>query len=738
MAETVLSSLIRSFLDALQKSILPGVWSKGVSMARSGMVELEKFSDEEIILRVRNSDRPVSAKVQLWPSDEDHFCDCNDKADPCSHVAAGVAALKTGSLQIETKAEGSSTSLHGQSPEPSLFRLRYLLIRRQQADGSVSLGFERRLGDQLFLDSLVATVGGTDSGRILGPKISATQEDFRIDSALSGFLARSRTQEVFERSQSDSKFWEALFPALRELSSLELDGTPVSIGSPTVGFHFKLQDEGSGFRLKVVPDSEDSEIFSNALIRQGAVIRRQERSSIQAKHRELLRESGTFYSFRQSAELVLDILPALEKAFVVEVQTSRLAQLTQGRARAEIDFEVQGDLTLEVRARISSEAEKPGLMPGQKPALSPGQKPALSPQHHPETLPDRAAEAQLARLLQSTLFLKPGHPAKFVGHDALAFVKRARDLAAQHSGEVFLFGPGLDHFTVHAPLKFQFQGHWSGEVASSFQAEFRTGERVASPDAVLRAWSEGSSLVPLLGGGFAPLPTEALERAGAILQRLFRLKEHHQGQLPKYASVEIRALERESLTPSDRWKDLPDVLTAIPRASLPQDLTAELREYQKRGVDWLTFCRDTGIGALLADDMGLGKTLQSLCVVRGRTLIIAPASVLQSWSDQAKRFRPSLRVQLFSGSGRKLDPTADLTITSYGLLRSDSLLLDQEWDGIILDEAQTIKNPDSQVARAAHSLRARYRIALSGTPIENRLQDLWSQMEFLNPGLFGS
>src|SRR6185369_3693275 len=164
---------------------------------------------------------------------------------------------------------------------------------------------------------------------------------------------------------------------------------------------------------------------------------------------------------------------------------------------------------------------------------------------------------------------------------------------------------------------------------------------------------------------------------------------------------------------------------SLPEVVLPKDLTANLRVYQKVGVDWLCFLRDAGLGAVLADDMGLGKTLQTLCAVSGRTLIVCPKSVLHNWEAEAKRFRPGLKLAIYQGPRRELDKNADLTITTYAILRLDAERLAAEtWDTVVLDEAQAIKNPDSQVSRAAYSLKANFPVALSGTPLENRLEEL--------------
>ncbi|TFH28889.1 MAG: DEAD/DEAH box helicase, partial [Myxococcales bacterium] len=163
----------------------------------------------------------------------------------------------------------------------------------------------------------------------------------------------------------------------------------------------------------------------------------------------------------------------------------------------------------------------------------------------------------------------------------------------------------------------------------------------------------------------------------------------------------------------------------------------ELRAYQGAGASWLARLRDAGLGAVLADDMGLGKTVQALAVFKGRTLVVCPRSVIFNWIHEIERFRPDLGVLLYHGPDRALRP-ADITLTTYATLRLDAeVLCDVDWDAVVLDEAQAIKNPDIQVARAAYELQAKFRLSLSGTPIENRLDELWSQMHFVNRGLLG-
>ncbi|HET9518963.1 MAG TPA: DEAD/DEAH box helicase, partial [Actinoplanes sp.] len=183
----------------------------------------------------------------------------------------------------------------------------------------------------------------------------------------------------------------------------------------------------------------------------------------------------------------------------------------------------------------------------------------------------------------------------------------------------------------------------------------------------------------------------------------------------------------------------------------PPGLRGQLRPYQRRGLSWLAFLDRLGLGACLADDMGLGKTIQLLALElharaaadRPPTLLICPLSVLGNWQREAATFAPGIRVQVLHGADRP-DPAAlahgcDLLLTTYATATRDiDALAAVAWDRVVLDEAQHIKNSASAAAGAVRRLPARHRVALTGTPVENRLAELWSILDFLNPGLLGS
>jgi len=194
----------------------------------------------------------------------------------------------------------------------------------------------------------------------------------------------------------------------------------------------------------------------------------------------------------------------------------------------------------------------------------------------------------------------------------------------------------------------------------------------------------------------------------------------------------------------------------------PNGFSGTLRPYQFRGYSWLAFLRQWGIGACLADDMGLGKTVQTLALIQHDleqieeqvdgheapkpVLLVCPTSVISNWKKEASRFTPELSVMVHHGTSRKKEEEFKkeamnhaVVISSYGLLQRDVKFLNGvPWAGVVLDEAQNIKNPETKQAKAARALKADYRIALTGTPVENNVGDLWSIMEFLNPGFLGS
>ncbi|HEY3446890.1 MAG TPA: DEAD/DEAH box helicase [Myxococcales bacterium] len=265
----------------------------------------------------------------------------------------------------------------------------------------------------------------------------------------------------------------------------------------------------------------------------------------------------------------------------------------------------------------------------------------------------------------------------------------------------------------------------------------------------------GRRYVPLSDGTVGELPREIAEYVKTLLEE--------SGAEPKGASVELAPFEAGEierlvgLVPDARVSPESRRFLAalrdfhgIEQVDLPKGLEADLRPYQKTGFDWLLFLHRHGMAGVLADDMGLGKTVQTLALLlslkeeegRRPSLVVCPTSVVPNWRREAERFAPQLKVVTYDGPDRDQKRTsfanADLVLTSYALLRRDAEPLRKtRFRYVVLDEAQHVKNPSSLGARAARSLNTDHRLVLTGTPLENRLSDLWSLFHFLMPGLLG-
>ena len=270
-------------------------------------------------------------------------------------------------------------------------------------------------------------------------------------------------------------------------------------------------------------------------------------------------------------------------------------------------------------------------------------------------------------------------------------------------------------------------------------------------------------LLPLPDGRLLSLPLGSIRPTLRALMELYaggglgvdgekigfsRLDAANLAELEERTGLEVKGGE----TLRALGKQLREAGGTIPQAIIPGTFHGSLREYQARGVDWLQFLRGADLGGILADDMGLGKTVQTLAHLlieqaTGRltkpALIVCPTSLIPNWSMEAEKFAPSLRVLALHGPARKERfrhiKDHDLVLTTYPLLARDhEVLVARDWHAVILDEAQTIKNPNAETTRQALRLKAGQRLCLSGTPLQNHLGELWSLFDFLAPGFLGS
>jgi hypothetical protein len=299
--------------------------------------------------------------------------------------------------------------------------------------------------------------------------------------------------------------------------------------------------------------------------------------------------------------------------------------------------------------------------------------------------------------------------------------------------------PGAAHVSVSSGIDwFELRG------------EVDYGGATASLPELLAAVRRGDSMVVLGDGTFGLLPEEWLGRfaplagLGAKGDGHLRFRRNQAGLLDALLAAQPDVRVDEIFA---RLRDRMRRFQGIQAAPQPAGFVGQLRGYQREGLGWMEFLREFGFGGCLADDMGVGKTAQVLALLetrrtegKGPSLVVAPRSLMFNWREEAARFTPRLSVLEHIGAARNEASIAqhNLVLTTYGTLLRDAPALSQiDFDYVVLDEAQAVKNASTATAKAVRLLRGQHRLALSGTPVENHLGELWSLFEFLNPGMLG-
>jgi superfamily II DNA or RNA helicase len=685
---------VRELFEAVRKACTPQCWSRGVELVRAGAVQQERSADAAILVRVVTRGGIYCPAVTLYPEDADWECSCGARSRGCEHAAAAVIALRRADedgRDVPAPGTVAGRLSYRFTPGPEGLALRRYIVVGEEAH------------------PVETTLSAIAAGRAGGPRFAASQADLAAEMALGTHRRGPVPRAIVER----------LLVALSGCSEVLLDGAPVrTSGSPVVPVATVL-DQGDGFRLVVGPDPSVTAVFANGMALAAGVLRPVDETRLTGRELHELPQ-GKRFGPGDVAELVTEVLPSLRKRVTVVIRTGRLPQGTAIPPRIAFDVSRDGR-SLEVLALLVYGDPPCARVDGGRLVHLGGAVPVR----------DEGRERRLLAKLGRELDLAAGVRSRFDGEAAVVFAERLASWNAPSS-------PDLRYFRRMPPLIPRVE-----TAGARFDVAFEIpgGGGRADAGSVIRAWRDGEPLVPLQDGGFSPLPADWLSRFGDRIADLLAARDGER-RIPRCVLPDLARLcdDLGHPRPPDLGplSALAGAFSGIPETPLPSDLTAPLRPYQRRGVDWLAFLREAGLGALLADDMGLGKTIQALCALRGRTLVVAPTSVLHNWAEELKRFRPALRCDVYHGGSRAIDPSADVTLTTYAILRLDTDALTRvTWDTVVLDEAQAIKNPDSQAARAAFGLEARFRVALTGTPVENRLDELWSQIHFLNRGLLG-
>ncbi len=698
-------------LVRVRKACAATAWSRGVELARAGAVQIQTETARDVELRVATQGGLVAPLVTLFLDEHDWSCECASADDACAHVAAAVIAMQ--------QAAQGGTPVQRVAAPSSGGRIGYRFVSLEDA-----LVLRRVIVLETGDHPLDGTLAAVARGKVKGPKFVATEADLRFEKALgtfsAGIIARTSMTRVFE--------------ALAGAELVTLDGDPVGIGAPACGLLISVRRHPDGRHVaEIARDNDVVKVFRNgAIARAGKLHPIGPHGLSEPEYDELMR--GKWFAPGEVATLVGDLVPRWRRVLPVRFDGADTPKAQVVKPRMHVQSAQDESGALSILATV---------VYGDPPIVRvDGDRLTVLGDHREIPLRNVRLEQQIIQRMRREFGLEPGVRRSFTTAEAIAWQRGHRswdEVAVAGTAHETYVDRGaliarLDNQGGSPELSFTLEGDGASAGTTTGRAEARS---------ILQAWERGDTFVPLIDGGFGRIPVDWLARHGDRVAALLRAREQAaDDELPAWAVGDVAALcaalEQPPPPQWNRWRALFEGFTGLPEPQLPSDLDAELRSYQRDGVAWLSFLRDAGMGGLLADDMGLGKTLQTLCSIRGRTLVVAPTSVIGNWQAEIARFRPQARASVFHGGTRERDATADITLTTYALLRLDrERLVAIDWDTVVLDEAQAIKNPDSQVARAAYELRARFKVALTGTPVENRLEDLWSQMHFASPGLLG-
>lgn len=281
------------------------------------------------------------------------------------------------------------------------------------------------------------------------------------------------------------------------------------------------------------------------------------------------------------------------------------------------------------------------------------------------------------------------------------------------------------------------------EAVFSFDWKIAIGDKTLTAEEFAELEKHAGEVIPWTADEFVYLDPEMMAKIRARLEEPQAV-----GRIEILGAVQTGMVDGVSFRVTEELSAAVEELQRVKEVPLPRGLQATLRPYQKRGYAWLYKNEELGVGSLIADDMGLGKTLQVITLLlklkeAGKTtlphLVVVPTSLLSNWCREIEKFAPALSVNLYHGANRVLDREADIVLTTYGTARMDiGALSAHQWHLLIIDEAQAAKQSSSLIARALRRVKASSTIAMTGTPVENRLSEMWSIFDLVEPGLLGS
>jgi len=687
------------FLMNIRESMTAKQWSDAVYIVRQGLVSFVNQSKDEVSSHVSDPCRAIGYQVKLWIEEEDWLCDCGGQ-DPCRHIAAAAIALKKIGQQVDLSQN------HDYHKD-----IAYVFKPRNH-----QLELTRMLYKEGVFSPLPASVLRLSAGNHKDIGIRITKEDTTIDY----MLHRAQPKGQLKQHQMPE-----LFKLLEEKHEVFFETKRLQISPEPITPEYYLLSSKKGFYFHQTFSLHPIDYYKNGLAIHDNRLYVLQKPTLLKEEEQILKQN--FISLDEKRWLVSSWLPQLQEKLTIYIHTKKLPKSSK----------ISPYVQVEIHEREEEMTILPKIVYGHPPIASitiQGIK--FHTQHETPCRNLQEEKALEKKLLKHNLQM--GVSQSFSSYQAILGLKQLQKKWPQ----IFPAEFDCQKLSVLPPLEARINFRDDG-----FDVRFESSNNnkiySVSFQQALASWRKKESLVPLLEGGWAPTPESWMrDHADKTLSLLLVAQETNFHVLKPSL---VNFAEELGASCPQSWIDLRNRLLSAseklqPLRHPPLSLQKYLRSYQQEGFKWLSTCQAWGIGALLADDMGLGKTLQVLSVISSKTLVAVPTSVLPHWQKEIARFRPDLTVCLYYGSDRQLpEDVSGVVLTTHSILRLDIQIFNLNyWETLVLDEAHVIKNPRSKIHQAVCSIQAKFRIAMSGTPIENRLEELWSLFQFLNPGLLGS
>lgn len=668
--------------DSVKDEAAKRIIARAEAALASTVVEIVEQSADDVSLL-------IDSVHEVWITNDNWDCNCSSPMNPCLHVITGILALERGTvtLQVQTVNPG--------------------FLRYKISEGTRGIEFSRVWVE----NNRESRYRGQGELSELDKSI---QRLFDEELRAGNIVAKERIHDLLSILEND------------DITSITFNGHPYRTSSKLAGPVAVIEHHPEGYLLRLAGDPKMQQVFKGGIVLYDGELRKFDRVLDNLSYTHLQR--GIKYRIDEVEPLVCEAIPNLKRqipvySLVDDLPTAVEAApyiLIETKAKTGTGSSIQ---SIEVIAQI---------VYGRPPIAKVVNQ---SLERLNSTIPMRqiAEEDRLIgmyRLLKSSRHFPLNFAKEFTVDQIPQVLSTLNTLKS-------IEGITISGFATTIQVKKEIQ-----PTIDVSENDLSVDWEGAESNAVFEAWRNQQQYILLDNGSLHQLPNDWLAENGHLVRELLLAKEQAGNRLPSFALFDLAQLCAKLNQPPPANLEHLRVLTGdfdgIPASELPEGLNATLRDYQREGYNWLSFLKNTRIGGILADDMGLGKTLQALCVLEHQSLVVAPTSVLHNWVSETNKFRDTLSISLYHGTGRIFNKNANIILTSYAILRNDIEKLEKvQWKVVVLDEAQAIKNPKSLTAQSAFRLQSDFRLTLTGTPIENRLTELWSQIHFLCPGLLG-